>query len=157
MENLTPEQREVALAEGQRWWDSSHDRLRYAVEYAQAGTKSLFLANGGGIIALLTFAGNSGAIIEVRALFWSFAWFGLGCFSALVIYISGYVTQSTAMQAEFINSRKAISDYLNLQPSFDISYYRSKSAVAENIGMVSAFVSLGMFLTGALVGLDAVT
>ena len=154
---MTPEQKEVARAEGQRWWDSAHDRLRFSVEYAQAGIKALFLANGGGILALLTFAGNSGAVVEPRALFWSFVWFGIGCFSALSIYIAGYVSQGLVMQAEFIESRRAISDSLELEQSFDATPFETKSEVAERVGLSCAFISLGMFLLGALVGLDSVT
>jgi len=157
MTALTPEQKEIAREEGQRWWDSAHDRLNFSVQYAQAGIKSLFLANGGGILALLTLAGNKGAILEPRALFWSFVWFGAGCFAALAIYIAGYISQGLVMQAEFHHSRQAISDSLELGRSFDATPFEKKSELTEKIGLICAFISLGMFVAGALVGLDAIT
>jgi hypothetical protein len=131
--------------------------MRYSVEYAQAGIKALFLANGGGVIALLTFAGNNGAVVDPIALFWSFIWFGTGCLAALIIYISGYVSQGHAMQVEFIRSRQAIADSLELETVFDASPFETKSRSAERLGMASALISLGMFMAGALVGLDAIT
>ncbi|MBV7265999.1 hypothetical protein [Erythrobacter ani] len=157
MGQLSEEQKQVARDEGERWWNSAHDRLRFSVEYAQAGIKSLFLANGGGIVSLLTFAGNTKAIVEPDALFWSFIWFGIGCFAALVIYIAGYESQGYVMQAEYERSRQALSDSLELERVFDPSPHEHKSHRAERLGFVAALVSLSMFLLGALVGLDAIT
>lgn len=157
MTELTPQQSKVAQEDAQRWWDSAHDRLRISVEYAQAGIKSLFLANGGGILALLTFAGNSGAIVEERALFFSFVWFGAGCFAALACYIAGYLSQSNIMQAEFLYSRQALSDSLNFDAEFDAGPYESRGQFIVQAGLVCSILSLGLFVAGALVGLDAIT
>ncbi|MBY0344201.1 MAG: hypothetical protein K2Q29_10130 [Sphingomonadales bacterium] len=157
MGQLTDEQRAVAEADAQRWWDSANDRLRFSVEYAQAGIKSLFIANGGGILALLTFAGDADKIAEPRALFWSFVWFGLGCACALFVYIAGYLSQSHVMQSEYLRSRQATADALGVAREYDPSETDRLSEVAERTGMICAIVSLSLFVLGALVGLDAIT
>ncbi len=157
MGQLTDQQRQVAEADAQRWWESADDRLRYSVEYAQAGIKSLFLANGGGILALLTFAGNAPKIAEPIALFWSFIWFGLGSAFALVIYIAGYLSQAHVMQSDYMRSRQATADALGVAREYDPTETDRRSVAAEKIGMVCAVLSLCLFVLGALVGLDAIT
>jgi hypothetical protein len=157
MGKLTDQQKQIAEADAQRWWESANERLRFSVEYAQAGIKSLFLANGGGILALLTFAGNAAKIAEPRALFWSFVWFGLGCAAALVIYIAGYLSQAHVMQSEYMRSMQATAFLLEVEAEYDPDESDKRSVAAERIGMTCAVLSLGLFVMGALVGLDAIT
>lgn len=153
----TPEQRKVMEDEAVRWWDSAHERLRFSVEYAQQGIKALFIANGGGIISLLTFAGNTKSVVEPIALFWSFCWFGGGVSLALLTYIAGYVSQAEVMQDEFYSSRHAVLAWLDRAPEFETTIHAKRGEIAERIGIGCAIGSLVLFIVGAFVGLDAIT
>ena len=158
MMDTEPGQKDVMGVEATRWWQSAQDRLKYSVEYAQQGIRALFLANGGGIISLLTFAGNTGAIVEPRALFWSFLWFGAGIATALATYIAGYVSQAEIMQDEFDYSRYAVLAMLNKAPDlYERTDHARRGEIAVSIGMACAVSSLALFIAGAFVGLDAVT
>lgn len=157
MEQNSDKEKKVISEEAVRWWESAHQRLRFSVEYAQQGIRALFLANGGGIISLLTFAGNANAVKEPLALFWSFCWFGTGTAFALATYIAGYISQAEAMQDEFDYSRHAVLSWLDKAPEYEQSKHALKGSIAEKSGVIFAIFSLGFFIAGAFVGLDAVT
>jgi len=155
---ISPEDKKKVLEEDAcLWWDSAHRRLRYSVEYAQQGVRALFLANGGAIIALLTFAGNSKAVNEPRALFWSFIWFGSGLALSLATYIVAYISQAEVMQDEFIYSRHARMAALDLAADYEPSVHNHRAILAERIGVGAAVLALSFFVIGAFVGLDAIT
>tara|TARA_R110001606_G_scaffold264379_1_gene413046 strand:+ start:621 stop:944 length:324 start_codon:yes stop_codon:yes gene_type:complete len=67
---------------------------RGTIEFALVGLRSLFIVNGGALIALLTFIGNID--LESRSLLslqWSFLGFGAGLFFALVATFFSYFSQ----------------------------------------------------------------
>lgn len=147
---------ELALLEGQRRWDETSDRLRYSVEYAQAGLKGLFLANGAAIIALLTFVGNTRRQVESVALWWSFSWFALGLAAVLAAYICAYVSQSEIMHAAFKQSRAAESAAFKTGQCFDPVSHEDAGNLAVIAGLWLAIAALGLFVLGAFVALDAI-
>lgn len=147
---------ELALLEGQRRWDETADRLRYSVEYAQAGLKGLFLANGAAIVALLTFVGNTHRQVEAIALWWSFIWFALGLATVLAAYICAYVSQSEIMQAVFKQSRAAESAAFKTGQRFDPVSHEIAGERAVKAGLLLSIAALVFFVLGAFVALDAI-
>ncbi|MBE5074437.1 hypothetical protein IM511_08975 [Erythrobacteraceae bacterium E2-1 Yellow Sea] len=149
--------KDLAIKEGDRRWDEANDRLRYSVEYAQAGMKGLFLANGAGIISLLTFVGNSGQIVEPVALWWSFCWFACGIAAILAAYVGAYLSQGYYMLTVFFDSRNAESAAYATGQNYDGSIEERKGDFASGAALFLSIVSLGLFIAGAFVGLDAIT
>lgn len=147
---------ELALLEGQRRWDETTDRLRYSNEYAQAGLKGLFLANGAAIIALLTFVGNSKRAIDPSGLWWSFAWFSVGLAMVLFAYICAYLSQDLIMKAVFKLSRAAESAAHGTKQHFDHRQHENAGECAVKLALGSAVGGLLSFICGAFVALDAI-
>lgn len=73
------------------------ERLRFQHEYSLAGIRGLFIANGGAVIALFTFMGNTQANFDHQFLWWSFLAFGSGIAAALAAYFGAYLSQAQFM------------------------------------------------------------
>lgn len=160
MEPQTPSEPYVRLAakQGDRRWNEASERLHLANEYAQGGLKGLFLANGGAIVALLTFIGNAKVNGPNAGELWSsFMWFSIGLASVLAAYIAGYVSHAFYMQAAFNLSAQGDSEAHQTGESFDFSSPERKGGHAEWIGIGLVIFSLISFLLGAFRTLSAMT
>jgi hypothetical protein len=71
---------------------SSH--LEYQVQFAQSLLKNLTLVNGGAIVAILTFIGNTKAQFDTGELWNAIAAFSGGLGSVLLSYLSAHACQS---------------------------------------------------------------
>jgi hypothetical protein len=149
--------KELAIKEADRRWDEAAERLRYSVEYAQAGLKSLFLANGAGIIGLLTFVGNSDAVIKPTNLWWAFACFSVGLASVLAAYVAAYMSQTSIMNAAFNQSRNAESAAYDIGKTYDDKKFETNGEREVKAGVAAAVFGLISFVSGAFVALDAIT
>jgi hypothetical protein len=150
--------RELALKEADRRWKDASELLKYATDYAQAGLKGLFLANGAAIIALLTFIGNTKEPeFDPLGIWWAFAWFTFGLVAVLATNILGYVSQASYMNAILSSSRQADAAAYETGHSFDSGPAEQRANRAEYAGIGMAISSLILFVSGAFVALDAIT
>lgn len=75
-------------------WNMSH---QLATQYAIEGLKALTLAQGGAVVAILSFAGNAGPDrIKPALVASSLTWFAWGLASALVTFLTTYTAQGFA-------------------------------------------------------------
>ena len=150
----------LAMREGERQRDEGLARLKYATDYALAGLKGLFLANGAAIVALLTFIGgtNSSKIdkIDSAGIWWSFAAFSVGLASVILVYVLGYISLASGMQSNLLASRSADSAAFKTGKIYDQSKHEKWANCAENAGVAITFVSLAAFLVGAFLALNAI-
>ena len=115
--------------------ESKH-HLQLSTDYALAGLKGAFAANGAAIVALLTFVGNRKVVVEPDALWWAFVWFSSGIFLVLLAHIAGFLAQASHMNGE--------------------KYYsRGERLAWAGLGM--GILSVLSFVVGAFVALDAIT
>jgi hypothetical protein len=149
--------KELAVKEADRRWDETTERLKYSVEYAQAGLKGLFLANGAAIVGLLTFVGNAEPVVNPVALRWSFVWFSLGLTCVLAAYLAAYFSQESLKNAAFGRSSQADSDAHGTGRTYNYEPDEVKGTLAVKIGLVLAVGALLLFITGSFVALDAIT
>ena len=148
----------LAIREAERQRDEGSARLKYATDYALAGLKGLFLANGAAIVALLTFIGGSmSSKIDSAGLWWSFAAFSVGLASVLLVYVLGYISLASGMQANFQASRRADSAAYKTGQTYDSSKHEIWASWAENVGVFVTFVSLAAFVRGAFWALNSIT
>lgn len=148
---------EIAGREEENRWEETNERLRYSVEYAQAGIKGLFLANGGAIIALLTFVGNAQKIVEPEAIFWAFIWYILGLTLTLICYFSGYLSQTYLMNSVYCIAMQSRSDRHDLGEQYDAKSWETKGEQIIRVGLVAAILALLAFAVGSMVALDGIT
>lgn len=139
------------------YFDDASARLGHAVSLGQGTVRSLFLVNGGAIIALLTLVGNASATVENRALFYAFVWFGVGLFLALLASLAFPLSQMFYMQSSNTEGWKAQAEKHGQEypESGDRDDVRGEILLTSTI--VLAFLSIVFFIIGSFVALDAIT
>ncbi|MFP5435503.1 MAG: hypothetical protein ACLGIM_20660 [Alphaproteobacteria bacterium] len=88
---------EIARQDHEEKQNEIAERLRFQTEFAQAALKSLMLVNGGAILAILTFLGNSKARYSVFPIKLAFVCFIAGIVLVLFAYICAYFSQGHFM------------------------------------------------------------
>ena len=158
MEQFADSIRQQANDEASRRWDEAAERLKFATAYAHAGLKGLFLANGGAIVALLTFLGNAQAAhVEKHKIWWAFVCFTLALSLVLAAYIAGYASHASSMQATFARYMNALRAAQGFPGNSDAARDESRANFTENLGLAFVVASLALFVCGAFVALDAIT
>lgn len=91
---VTPEhEREIGRMDYEASIKEASDRLRFQHEIGLAAVRSVLLANGGAVVALLTFIGNKEANFDAADLSRAFTFFSLGIGASLLSMWSSYVGQ----------------------------------------------------------------
>lgn len=152
-----PIHREIAKEDFSVYFEDAKERLGHAISLGQSALRSLFLVNGGAILAMLTLVGNSNAVVEERALFWAFIWFGSGLISTLASSVLFAISQMFYMQSSNEEGWKA-------QAIYHATPYANDGTRDDRIGdltmkgtIMLALLALILFLIGSFVALDAVT
>lgn len=131
--------------------------LQYQVEFAQSLLKNLTLVNGGAIVAILTFIGNTEAPFDTAELWQSISAFSVGLGAVLLSYLSAHTCQSYFHGFHMGAAWKAQTD--------------SKGLIRENISekdlktgnrylLVANFfsaLSLVCFVAGSILGIGALS
>jgi hypothetical protein len=81
--------------------DESSDRLKYQMELAHGVLRNLLLVNGGAIVALFTFIGDTDRAYEPRGIWWAFTCFAAALVATLVASILGYFPQGSGRQENY--------------------------------------------------------
>ena len=136
--------------------EEGRERIRFQVEFSHAALRNLQLVNGGALIALLTFLGNSDASFDFRGLWWAFFWFGSGLVSSLAAYFGAFFSQHFYMIQTFGEAWNAQHKARGLdEPNGDTLYHFRLGNIALATGIVLATCSLVFFVAGAFVALFA--
>ena len=146
--------REIALEDHRASLEDAHARLGFQVEFAQSALKNLHLANGGAVLALLTFFGNTQAAFDHRAIWWAFVWFALGLFSSLAAYFGAYFSQAHFMFVSMLEAWNAQLRARGYQGPHDFGHNFRVGNIYMYFGIVAAVLSLISFVTGAFVALS---
>ncbi|MEM9310153.1 MAG: hypothetical protein AAGA34_01790 [Pseudomonadota bacterium] len=145
------------IGEAKRRHLEADTRLQYSADYAQAGLKSLFLANGGAIVALLTLVGNTDADFNSRGLFWSFVWFGSGLVACLLAYFSAANAQNELMNSAYNQALNAEYRAAGAIEDADPATHERNADLSLGTAGVLAIGSVLLFIIGAFVALFAIT
>lgn len=78
------------MPDNQSGWTPSH---QIATQYATEGLKALVIANGGAVVAILTFAGNANTKVNPAAISNGLMAFAGGLIAVLVVFFCSYVSQ----------------------------------------------------------------
>lgn len=130
-------------------------RIEYQVAFAENALKGLMLVNGGAIVALFTFIGNTGSLApDTNKLWWAFGSFAGGLVFTLIAYFGaclsqGYFYQTSQaeawnFQSRMVEGRWGTNDHIG---PFN------RGLRAEAAGTVSAALALLAFLAGAIFAL----
>lgn len=135
------------------------DRLKYQVEFGHASLRNLMLTNGGAIIALFTFIGNSSSVFGPTNIWWAFSWFSLGLFLTLVGYLSAFISQYLFFECSMFQMWNAQHNMMALPeeyPQEKIQRSFSSGNIALFVSVLSAILSLVFFVIGSICALNGV-
>jgi hypothetical protein len=146
--------RDMALEDYRANISETSERLRFQVEFSHAALRNLHLTNGGAILALLTFLGNTGFDFNFRAIWWAFVWFGFGLVSSLSAYFGAYFSQAEFMNVTIMEAWNAQKRARGLEAAHDIQTSFRRGNGFMYFGIAAAATSLVFFIVGSFVALS---
>ena len=129
-------------------WEDFKLRHDAAVGYAQSTLKTLTFANGGAIVALLTFIGNAEKAIDSRGIFYAFVWFSVGISLTILAHGLAYFVQEAYLNAA---SARMSGDHSST------SNANGRAGIHLVLAALCCAGGLIFFVVGALVALFAIT
>ncbi|MDP9421639.1 MAG: hypothetical protein M3Q19_02180 [Pseudomonadota bacterium] len=148
--------REIARMDFEASRDQAADRLRFQHEIGMAAVKSIMFANGGAILALLTFIGNRQGTYDKADLKIAFQSFSIGMLCTLAAYIAGYFSQGQLSNFDTTNSWNYQLDMKGEKRAHDGKWEGNLGTwfLAAGIGLVLG--GLAFFAHGAFAALEGV-
>ncbi|RJY09246.1 hypothetical protein [Aurantiacibacter aquimixticola] len=147
--------REIALDDYATRIDEGKDRLRFQVEYSQSAMRNLQLVNGGAVLALLTFIGNTGLDFNFFGLWWAFFWFASGLVCSLAAYFGAFFSQHFFMKLTMYEAWNAQYRSRGAEEPYQTSAELDWGNRALYSAVILSTLSLVSFLVGAFVALFA--
>ena len=130
-------------------------RLQYQHEYTLAGLKTLILINGGAVVGLLTYAGNSSSKSPAYQFENSFAGYAVGLALAVIAYLGAYFSQAQFMQYSTLEAYRLLGREAASKRTGES--YAKVGTLAVGLAVAAAVLSLVSFGIGSLYALSAVT
>ena len=149
--------REIGLQDYEAQSAEALARLQYQVDYSKALLGALTVGNGGAIIALLTFIGNTGSKVDPASMQGAFGVYGLGLTFVLVAYASGFFTQLYFYDVCQMQAWNAQAEALGGKGENEFDGAMKKGNRALVAGVIVSLASLGCFVGASLLALDAIT
>jgi len=149
--------RAVALQDYEQQTAEAMARLQYQVDYSKALLNGLTVGNGGAILALLTFIGNTGSKVDPASMRSAFTVYGAGLACVLIAYAAGFFTQYFFYDATQSQAWNAQSAALGAGSEHDVSRPMRRGNIALVVGILAAIASMVSFISGSLLALSALT
>ena len=133
------------------------ERMHFQVEYSQSALKNLNLVNGGAIVALLTFIGNTNHGFDAYAMKFAFGWFSAGLGFSLLAYFGAFFSQFFFMNVPFSDAwnAQAVAHGEKVQHSNQKDYKFGNLTMGAGIAL--ATLSCLAFVIGSFVALDGLS
>lgn len=128
--------------------EDATDRLRFQQEFSIQGFKTLILINGGAVIALLTYAGNSKGSLSAPIFQWAFAGYIGGLTSAVLAYLTAYLGQAYIMRHSAA-AALAEMEALELDPAMQ-TRREARANLFIGLGVGLCMLSLIGFIGGSV-------
>lgn len=149
--------RQISLQDYESESAEAQARIQYQVDYSKTLLGGLMVANGGSIIALLTFIGNSGDKIEPARMSWAFAFFAAGLVCVFLAYIGAFLCQFFYYNGAQFAAWNAQRAALGGEEVYDVARQMKIGAIAIFAAMAFAVLGLAAFICGSVAALDALT
>jgi hypothetical protein len=121
------------------------ERLRLQADFAQAIFRGLTLVNGGAIVALFTFIGNSKLTFDATRIWWAFGCFVCGLVLNLIATMAAFHSQSCYMKS----SQYQAWDNQRVMLKLPKQVVKGRSYLAEyRRGEIAEYVAMGAVALG---------
>lgn len=132
------------------------DRLHFQQEIGLTACKSVILVNGGAIIGLLTFIGNTRAALDPKGMKDSVTAFSIGIVCALLSLVLGYAGQEWLSNFRTSVAWNYQQDMKGQPRTHDFQKERITGWVLMLIGSSLVVTGIGMFAYGAITATNAI-
>lgn len=149
--------REAARQEYEAQTAETHARIQYQIDYSKTLLNGLMLGNGGAILALLTFIGNTGSKVAPSAMQCAFGFYATGLAFVFIAYIGAFFSQYFFYNGAQAMAWNAQAEALGSEPRYDILTDQKRGTISMGVGVVFCFLSLISFICGSVSALDALT
>lgn len=151
------DKRMAARQEYEAQTTEAHARIQYQIDYAKTLLNGLMLGNGGAILALLTFIGNTGSKVQPAVMHGAFGLYAAGLASVFIAYIGAFFSQFFFYNAAQFMAWNAQAQAIGLEPSYIVEPEAIRGNVAMGVGIVFCFLSLICFIWASVSALNALT
>lgn len=149
--------REIALQDYSHQSSEAMARLQYQVDYSKALLNGLTVGNGGAILAILTFIGNTGSKVDPANMQGAFGIYGTGLALVLAAYACGFFTQYFYYDASQNQAWNAQAEALGGIGNHEVARPMRRGNICLAVGIVVAVGSLACFIFGSSLALTALT
>ena len=149
--------REIGLQDYEAQTAEALARLQYQVDYSKALLGALTVGNGGAIIALLTFIGNTGSKVDPASMQIAFGIYGAGLACVLVAYTCGFFTQLYFYDVCQKQAWNAQAEALGGKGENEFDGAMNKGNRALVGGVIASLASLSCFVGASLLALRSIT
>ena len=149
--------RDVALQDYEAQSAEALARIDYQVDYSKALLNALTVGNGGAILAILTFIGNTGAKVAPATMKGAFIGYGVGLACVFAGYAAGFFTQFYFYRAAQEQAWNAQAAALAAQPEYDPMPSMHRGNIALGLAIALAMASLVAFVWASLLAIEALT
>lgn len=147
---------EIARLDYENWRTEYIERLGHQVQFAHAAIRGATLVNGGAIIALFTFIGNSKALFDRTGIWWAFGAFGSGLFLALLTSLFAFLSVGNYLGSTQQQLWNAQLEMLNRPARYDADSTWKIADRWQLVGILALVLSLLAFGSGSIFALNAV-
>jgi hypothetical protein len=137
-------------------YEESRESDRAVIQFAMTGLRSVLVANGGALIAMLTFIGNFRAFPTAKEALWvAFGSFVAGLFFSLLAVVFSYFAQSAVSAQQNASAEKIFfheyrdQSKLAEEQSTDEAKYARSGTWLRIVAIVAAFCSALAFALGS--------
>lgn len=132
-------------------------RLQYQIDYSKMLLNALTVGNGGAILALLTFIGNTGAKTDPAQMKWAFGIYGAGLVLVFLSYTGAFFSQSHFYEASQHQAWNDQAKSVGATANNDVKGPMGKGLSGLGFGVLMAMLSLAAFIGGSIAALTAIT
>lgn len=149
--------REVARQDYEAQSAEALARIQYQVDYSKTLLNGLMIGNGGAILAILTFIGNTGSKVEPSRMMWAFSLYAAGLACVFIAYAGAFFSQFFYYSASQNQAWLAQAEALGAKRDVTIDKDVSRGNKAMICGVSAAILSLTAFIAGSVSALRALT
>ncbi|HEY0148678.1 MAG TPA: hypothetical protein VGB70_06700 [Allosphingosinicella sp.] len=139
---------EIARLDYEALKAETSERMKIQADLAHSALRGLMLVNGGAIVALFTFIGNSNASFDRSLIWWAFGFFATGLILTLAANISGFLAQTHFFLQTNLQSWNAQLEMLGGEAKYEHIPFYKRGMIYQRGGVASAVCALVAFIVG---------
>ena len=149
--------REIGLQDYEAQTTEALARVQFQIDYSKTLFNGLTLANGGAILAILTFIGNTTGKVDPTKMMCAFSFYIAGLVLVFLAYIGAFFSQFFFYNAAQFMAWNAQAEATGAKPLHDLTKEGRRGNVAMIAAVVACLASLVAFVCGSVSALGALT